>query len=200
MIPPKEIGNAYDQITHLWERDEFDRTNGIAQHQRAINFVKNIGLALDVGCGSTGRLIELMTQQGFEPHGIDISEKMLLLAKQKHPNVTFINDDICQWQAPNQYDFISAWDSIWHVPLTQQETLMIKLMSWLKAGGVFIFSAGGLDEPQQHTNNAMGVDVYYSTLGINQYLKVIAENGCVCRHVEYDQHPEQHVYFIVQKR
>jgi len=30
-------------------------------------------------------------------------------------------------------------------------------------------------------------------------LEVIARAGCVCRHLEYDQHPEPHLYLIVQK-
>ena len=193
---PSDIGNAYNQITHLWQRDGFDRSNGIAQHQQALSYVKNRGLALDVGCGCTGRLIDLMLDHDFTPIGIDISEKMLQLAAERHPDVQFINTDICQWQSPDKFDFISAWDSIWHVPMGQQTALMTKLMSLLNDGGVLIFSAGGLEEPQEHTDDAMGVDVYYSTLGYKKNLALIEECGCVCHYVER----ELHCYFIVQKQ
>jgi RimJ/RimL family protein N-acetyltransferase len=37
------------------------------------------------------------------------------------------------------------------------------------------------------------------TLGIPTTLQIISEAGCVCRHLEYDQHPELHVYLIVQQ-
>ncbi len=43
------------------------------------------------------------------------------------------------------YRFITAWDSLWHVPLGRQRALMLKLMAALEVGGVFVFSAGGLD-------------------------------------------------------
>jgi RimJ/RimL family protein N-acetyltransferase len=41
--------------------------------------------------------------------------------------------------------------------------------------------------------------MYHATLGIPKTLQVLAEAGCVCRHLEYDQHPEAHVYVIAQK-
>ncbi|MFK8011557.1 MAG: hypothetical protein AB8B80_05915, partial [Marinicellaceae bacterium] len=69
----------------------------------------------------------------------------------------------------------------------------------LNVNGVMIFSFGGLDKTDEHTDNAMGVDMYYSTLGVNAYLKLIMEKGCVCRHFEYDQHPDLHAFIIIQK-
>lgn len=194
-MQPIDTGKAYDQITHLWQREGFDRTNGIAQHEKALSYAKNNGLALDVGCGCTGRFIDLLLSHGLTPQGIDISQKMLQLAQKRHPNIEFIHADICQWQPPNKYDFITAWDSIWHVPLAQQEALMTKLMSMLTKDGVLIFSAGGMEEPQQHTDDAMGVEVYYGTLGYKKLLALIEQCGCVCHYVEY----ELHCYFIVQR-
>jgi RimJ/RimL family protein N-acetyltransferase len=41
--------------------------------------------------------------------------------------------------------------------------------------------------------------MYHATLGIPKTLQILAEAGCVCRHLEYDQHPELHVYIIAQK-
>jgi RimJ/RimL family protein N-acetyltransferase len=41
--------------------------------------------------------------------------------------------------------------------------------------------------------------MYHATLGISKTLHVLAEAGCVCRHLEYDQYPEAHVYLIAQK-
>lgn len=34
-ITPDDIGKAYDTITHLWQREEFNRNNGIEVHKRA---------------------------------------------------------------------------------------------------------------------------------------------------------------------
>ena len=198
-MKPSEIGKAYDEITHLWESEKFNRNNGIEPHNRAISFVKARGAALDVGCGCTGRFIDLLLDSEFTPEGIDISERMIHLAQKKHPKIEFHHQDICEWSPSKKYDFITAWDSIWHIPLSQQESVLTKLVSCLNPGGVLIFSCGGTDESGDHRDDFMGPEVYYSSLGINGFLKLFINLGCFCRHVEYDQYPELHTYFIVQK-
>ncbi len=77
---PVETGKKYDTITHLWESDRFNRDNGMAAHRRALQFVTQQGRALDVGCGCTGRFIDLLLEEGFQPEGLDVSGKMLALA------------------------------------------------------------------------------------------------------------------------
>ncbi len=196
---PSEIGKAYNQITHLWESEKFNRKNGIEQHEKAISFVENRGNALDIGCGCTGRFIDLLLSKGFEPEGVDISDEMIRLAKQRHPQIAFHQQDICEWTLPKKYDFITAWDSIWHIPLEQQENVLTKIVNSLNTGGVFIFSFGGTNESGGHKDNFMGPEVYYSSLGTNGFLSLLMKLGCICRHLEYDQYPELHTYLIVQK-
>lgn len=198
-MKPVEIGRAYDRITHLWQSEDFNRENGIAQHRRAIAFVENRRNALDVGCGCSGRFIDLLQAEGFTVEGVDISERMIALARQRHPEVVFHHQDICEWEASEKYDLITAWDSIWHVLLVQQEKVMTRLVSCLADKGVLIFSCGGLDEASEHTDDFMGPEVYYSTLGINGFLALLMKLGCQIRHLQYDQYPEAHAYLIVQK-
>ncbi|MCB0094627.1 MAG: hypothetical protein KDE46_02855, partial [Caldilineaceae bacterium] len=57
----------------------------------------------------------------------------------------------------------------------------------------------GLDAPTEKVDSAMDVPVSYGVLGIPNTLKLINACGCVCRHLEYDQYPELHLYLIVQK-
>ncbi len=198
-MKPADIGRAYDQITHRWDDDVFNTENGIAQHKLAIGFAHNKGKALDVGCGSSGRFIELLLSEGYTPEGVDVSKKMLEIAQQKHRHVRFHHADICEWTIPDKYDFITAWDSLWHIPLNEQSNVIAKLISSLNDQGIFIFSFGGTQEQSEHTDNTMGPDVYYSTLGTNGFLQLLMELGCVCKHLEYDQYPELHTYCIVQK-
>jgi len=210
-MTPAETGYAYDKITHLWTRPEFNRNNGILQHKVALSFLDVLTpehdsldatpprLALDVGCGCTGRFIDLLQEYKLTVEGIDISNEMLALARKKHPKNTFHFGDICTFSLPHQYRFISAWDCVWHVPLASQAALITKLCNALQPGGVLIFSCGGVDEPGEHTNSIMGPEVYYASLSINGYVRQIIEADCFIRHIEYDQLPEFHTYFVVQK-
>ncbi|GAD79498.1 class I SAM-dependent methyltransferase [Vibrio ezurae] len=194
-----QIEKAYDQITHLWESEQFDRSNGIEAHKKALSFIEHRGKALDVGCGCTGRFIDLLLEEGFTPCGIDISSKMLHIARKRHPNVEFIQADICEIELNERYDFITAWDSIWHIPLSEQRHVLRKIVASLNQGGLFIFSFGGTTEEGDHSNSVMGPEVYYSTLGTNGFLGLFIELGCVIRHLEFDQYPELHTYLIVEK-
>ena len=97
---PSEVAASYDSLAQRWSSAGFDRTNGIAQHMRALQFVQRHGKALDVGCGSSGRFIDLLIGQGFDVEGLDLSAEMLRLARLRHPHVVFHHADICTWTAP----------------------------------------------------------------------------------------------------
>lgn len=198
-MKPIEIGKAYDQITHLWENKKFNMNNGIEPHKKAVSFTSKRGKALDIGCGCTGRFIELLSNEGFTPFGLDASEKMVKLARKRHPHIDFVQADICSYTLTSTYDFITAWDSIWHIPLTDQRKVFTKIIKSLNPGGIFIFSFGGTDKEGYHTDDFMGPEVYYSTLGTNGFLTLLIESGCIIRHLEFDQYPEMHTYIIAEK-
>ena len=198
-MDPRQTALNYDQLAAHWAGDAFNHQNGIAQHERALQFAAKSGRAIDVGCGSSGRIIRLLLSRGFEVEGLDLSAGMLALARAKHPDVTFHHADICSWEFPRRYDFISAWDSIWHVPLPAQPAVLAKLCGALNPGGVLIFTSGGVDTPGEVTNPCRGQPLYHAAPGIPQLLRLVDAAGCVCRHLEYDQHPESHLYLIVQK-
>jgi len=195
---PVDIANSYDQIAERWLGANLSE-NGITQHERALAFLENKRYALDIGCGCSGRVIDLLLRHAFQVEGIDVSERMIELAKQRHPEVTLWHADICEWRLPRQYDCISAWDSVWHVPLVSQELVLRKMMEGLAPGGVCIFTTPGLGAPSEKVDSAMGPQMYYSGLGIPRTLELVAETECICRHLEYDQYPELHLYLIVQR-
>jgi len=195
---PADLAASYDTIAKQW-LEPFLETNGMRQHEHALKFRPPGGFALDAGCGCNGRFIRLLESHGYEVEGLDLSSQMITLARARNPNVTFHHADVCEWQPARQYDFITAWDSIWHVPLDRNESVLRKLCGALAPGGVFIWTTGGLDAPDEKRDSAMGPPVYYSVLGIPKTLLILAEAGCVCRHLEYDQLPEKHVFLIAQK-
>lgn len=195
-MSPQQTASYYDKIAHHWAQETFSPRYGILQYEKAIQFSNKSGDAIDVGCGGGGRFIDLLQSHHFVVEGLDISSEMIAIAKKKHPDVLFYQADICDWEFPKKYDFISAWDSIWHVPLHQQADLLKKLCEGLNSNGVLIFTAGGIDGPHEVTNEQ---SLYHATLGIPQLLRLIGDCGCICRHLEYDQYPESHLYLIVQR-
>jgi SAM-dependent methyltransferase len=196
---PAHVAESYDRIATQWTSPGFDQSNAIEQHKRAISFTSLRGTALDVGCGSSGRLFNLLRSKGFAAEGLDLSAEMLRLVREADPSLVLHHADICDWTAPRPYDFISAWDSIWHVPLMKQRSVLLKLCAALTTGGVIIFTAGGVESPGELQDEHMGVPMYHASLGVPTILNVLAEGECALRHFEYDQYPQAHVYFIAQR-
>lgn len=196
---PEDTATRYDRIASWWQTQHQSSFYGIAQLERAIKFVPNKQLAIDIGCGSSGRFIQVLKEHGFQVEGLDISEEMIDLAKQLHPGITFYRADICCWNPPKLYSLIVAWDSTFHLPLEMQKPVTQKLCDALEPDGVLMFTCGGGYRQSEVSGTFQGQDFEYSTLGVNAFLKILAEHQCTCLHLEYDQYPENHVYIIAQK-
>jgi SAM-dependent methyltransferase len=198
-MKPEETASHYDRVALWWQKQHMHSTYGVTALEKAIQFTENKSTALDIGCGSSGRFIDVLIKHGFTPTGVDISVEMISLARQRHPNVTFYAEDICTWQFPHKYDLISAWDSTFHLPIGEQEPVLKKMCEGLNAKGVVLFTCGGTIGPEEISGGFQGENFDYSTLGVNEFLRLIIEFGYSCKHVEYDQFPENHVYIIAQK-
>ncbi len=122
---------------------------------------------------------------------------MIEFAKSLHPQAKFESVDICKWDVSAEYDLIVAWDSIFHLPLGEQQPVVAKLCRALKREGIMIYTFG--DALGDHLSSWHNDEFYYSSIGIEGNMKVIMENGCQCRHLELDQYPEKHVYMIVKR-
>lgn len=191
---PLLLGKKYDKIAKLWHDKLVDSDYGINQIERALGFCSNKRTALDVGCGSGGRILKRLQHEGFKITGVDVSEQMLVIAKGNHPETNFYHADICDWNSNERFDLIVAWDSIWHLPFDMQPTVLKKLCNMLNPGGIFIYTFGnayGYHESTWHDDQ-----FYYSSIGINNNLKLLMDEGCKCVHLELDDYPEKHVTII----
>ncbi len=198
-MDPKETAVRYDRLAVWWQRHLQDSRYGLDPLERAIQFTMKRNAALDVGCGSNGRFIQAFLDHGFQSEGLDISDQMIQLAKQVHPTATFYTADISTWQPPKQYSLITAWDSTFHLPLEHQAPVLQTLCQALEPEGVLLFTCGGGDTQSEISGSFEGEDFEYSTLGVDTCIRLLQDQQCTCRHVEYDQYPLLHVHIIAQK-
>lgn len=196
-MDPRQTAAHYDRIAG-WIQQSTGATYGLAALRRALAFVPHRGPALDVGCGPTGRFLTVLADEGFAAEGLDVSGEMLALARERHPGAVFHHADICEWEFPRRYAFMAAWDSTFHLPLDRQEPVLRKLCAGLAPGGALLFTCGG-GPPGEISGEMQGLRFDYSTLGPERNVAILAEAGCLCRHVEYDQWPEGHVVIIAQR-
>ncbi len=196
-MQPKELGKKYNRIARWWHEQHHTSRYGLEACEKLLRFAPEGGKALDVGCGAGGRFIHLLESRNFRVTGVDVSEEMTAIAKANHPEHTFTTADICTWEAPEHYDLILAWDSTFHLPLSQQRPVLDKLCSWLAPGGALMYTFG--DAEGEHTDTWHDDTFYYSSIGINANLAALLENNLTCRHLELDQWPMKHVVVITTK-
>ena len=197
-MKPATLGKKYDKIAAWWHELHENGDYGLNQIEKALGFRTGGGQALDVGCGAGGRVVRALQQHNYSVTGVDVSSEMIRFATSNHPDETFINQDIVTWDANEQFDFVVAWDSIFHLPLDAQKPVVEKLCALLAVDGVLIYTFGnGVGE---HTDEWRDDTFYYSSIGINENLRLVIEHGLTILHLELDQYPERHVCLIAQRQ
>lgn len=95
--------------------------------------------ALDLGCG-TGEMLKLILQEdaGKELYGIDLSEKMLQVAKSKLPEQVklLLGDSETLPFSDNTFDVVYCNDSFHHYPAPMK--VLREVQRVLKPGGTFL--------------------------------------------------------------
>ena len=108
------------------------------------NHTSKVQTILDLGCG-TGKHDELLCEEGYNIHGVDISEEMLKLAelrrKGRENNLTFSRMDIARLNLGRKFDVII---SLFHVLSYQKTNILLdkvfsSVFKHLNDGGLFIF-------------------------------------------------------------
>jgi len=105
-----------------------------------IDLVRPKGNILDLGCGP-GQHAKLFAQNGFSVTGIDLSEKMINIAKAKVPNALFFEMDILNFDLPKKtYNGIWASASLIHLKRSDISEVIINLKKLLKKNGILYVS------------------------------------------------------------
>jgi SAM-dependent methyltransferase len=97
-------------------------------------------LILDLACG-TGSLTSLLHKRGYDIIGLDSSAEMLAVAKDKEPNILYINQDMREFELYGTVDTVLCLCDGLNYILRKDELLKIfKLVkNYLNPGGLFIF-------------------------------------------------------------
>lgn len=95
---------------------------------------------LDLGCGAGGLCQALRAQGASEVVGVDLSARMLALAKAvPHEGITYVNQAIEDFISPaNSFDLVVSSLAMHYV--RDWDQLMSRVAGWLCKGGYFIFS------------------------------------------------------------
>lgn len=97
---------------------------------------------MDVACG-TGRHVQFL-KEDFKIVGVDINPEMLRIAREKLPDVEFIEGDMKKLDVNHEFDVLICMFSAMNYNTTPEElkTTLKNFYTHLKKGGVLIFDLG----------------------------------------------------------
>lgn len=142
------LKSTYDRIAKDWTKDHANDTWWISGTDTFASYVKPGGSILDVGCAS-GIKSEYLAKKGFTVMGIDISDRMIELAKQRMPQGSFFVKDIHEpLDVRMTFDGIFAQAVLLHIAKTRVKKVLGSLVSVLNVGGYIYIAVKKATEGQ----------------------------------------------------
>lgn len=93
---------------------------------------------LDLGCGN-GRALKYFVDKGFQGIGVDVSEKMLELAKKHVPKGKYYKRDFTKLEfKPNSFNAVISFFALNHIPKEQFKEVMVLCKRFLKKDGLLL--------------------------------------------------------------
>lgn len=127
--------DTYEKIAGQYAQQYFNDSVDFPYIDSFLNLLPRSAVILDVGCGP-GQFSKYMLDKGFEVVGIDFSNEMIAIAKEKVHKGAFSYMDMRKLTFPeNYFDGIFSAYSLIHIPSNEIAETLAGFSRVLKAGG-----------------------------------------------------------------
>jgi SAM-dependent methyltransferase len=182
-----------DNIIALYERHAlaFDEARGRTLFEqpwldRFTALVARRGDVLDLGCGGAEPMASSLIRDGFRVTGVDASETLIGLCRQRFPDRSWFVADMRNFSLPMKYDGILAWHSFFHLNQNDQRAMFPRFAALAAPGAALMFTAGHFEG--EAMGEFAGEPLYHASLSIEEYTALLEENGfAVVAHVMQDR-------------
>ncbi len=130
---------------------------------------------LDLGCGTGDPIARWFMAEGFTVTGVDFSEAMLKIARDRWPDGDWRKADMREFELDQQFDGIIAWNSFFHLTADEQQVCIARMARHLRPGGVLMLTVG--PRAGEVTGTVGTEPVYHASLSPAGYAMCLEENG-----------------------
>ncbi|QIG81210.1 class I SAM-dependent DNA methyltransferase [Stakelama tenebrarum] len=95
---------------------------------------------LDLGCGGGEPIDRYLIDSGHRLTGIDLSERMISLARTRFPAHRWLKADMRAATMDRAFDGVVLWDSLYHLEAEEQAALLTRVAGWLEPKGTLLFT------------------------------------------------------------
>lgn len=137
----KTIAKSYDKIAiEYTQKYIYGEHLSLSALKKFIFFLPTKAKILDVGCGG-GQDLKFLIDKGFSGLGIDVSKKMIELAKKYAPQLNFKVADVVNMPNTKAYDAIWCCRVFNHISINEQDKFLDKLTHLLKKDGILYLTS-----------------------------------------------------------
>ncbi len=138
----QELREAHDVLAELYAERLADALEEIPEDRAVLDLfcrlVRDAGLGTtvgDIGSGS-GRLAPYLADQGLQPHGVDLSEEMVRVARRDHPAYPFEVADLRRLPFDDaSLAGVLGWYSLMYLPPGDAPRAFAELARVVRPGG-----------------------------------------------------------------
>ena len=197
-VADEYVQRIYNELQHKpFDRQLLDRFAASLQEN---------GLACDMGCGP-GHIARYLHEKGAKVCGIDVSPKMVELARRLNPEIDFSCGDILELDVEDEtWAGVAAFYSIIHVPPGEIVRALLELRRVLRPGGLLLlaFHIGeGIIHLDEWWGKSVCVDFHFfrPTEMANYLRSVVLEIEEIVEREPYPgvEHPSRRAYIFARK-
>lgn len=178
-----DLKETYNRIAEDWHRDHTQDDWWVEGTDAFIQELPSGGRVLDVGCGS-GVKSKYLSEHGLKVIGIDISDKLLDIARREIPSIEFRELSMYDLDSMQEtFDGVFAQASLLHIPRKDAGEIVQKMARRLVPGGLLYIAVKetreGKPEEGMLKENGYGYEYerFFSYFTIEELEQYIQEAG-----------------------
>jgi len=170
-----------------WTRvaDKYDKVNYVNINPLFYYFYENLpkgAYILDLGSGTGKPYAKLLVERGFNVLGIDISPRMVELARKYVPQAEFVELSMTEIEFKNMFDGVFSSYTMLLLDPPLFEDVAKRIVRSLKKGGLFYLSLNetgeeGVDVDEEVFVEIMGEKMYSRAYSKKEVLKMFSNIG-----------------------
>lgn len=196
----RQIGALYERHALQWDAARrrqpvfesawLDRFRDLLPHGASV---------LDLGCGGGVPIATYFFKHSFDVTGVDTSETMLSLYRQRLPEAQALLGDMRTLRLGHSFHGVIAWDSFFHLTHDDQRR-MFEVFQWHSMpGAVLMFTSGA--EHGEAVGQLDGDALYHASLSAAEYQGLLSRSGyTVMGHVANDSCCHGHTVWLARKQ
>lgn len=175
MPPNDEIINLYERHAQAFDAD---RNRSLFEKPWLDRFLAQVaprGTVLDIGCGMGEPIARYLIEAGVPVTGIDSSSSMINMCRARFPDHEWIVGDMRTVPLDRQFDGVLAWDSFFHLTMSDQRAMFPRFAAHARTGAPLMFNAGRSEGSA--IGSYQGEPLYHASLDPEEYRQMLASNG-----------------------